>query len=131
MPSAHVAVADNRPSSFRRHVWPLLSQHRWPILAAAALVGLSGAAIAVQNVFPKWLFSHVLDVPDLATAERWRRLAWLALAYLLITTVLRMLAWHLVYRLFTRAREQVIFTLRRRFFGHVNHLCLRFHGSHS
>lgn len=118
-------------SPFRRHVWPLLQRNRGMILGALLLVGVSGGAVAVQNVFPKWLFSFVLDVDDLAAAERWRRLAWLALAYLTITTVARMAFWHLGYRLFTRAREQIIFDLRGLFFRHVNHLCLRFHREHS
>ncbi len=127
-PASSVPTA--QPSPFRRHVWPLLLENRIPILGALLLVGLSGAAVAVQNVFPKWLFTLVLDVEGVATEERWRRLAWLALLYLVITGVVRMMFWHLGYRLFTRAREQVIFALRGRFFRHVNHLCLRFHGAH-
>ncbi len=95
------------------------------------LVGLSGGAVAMQNVFPKWLFSYVLDVKELATEERWRRLAWLATGYLVLTSVVRMMFWHVGYRLFTQAREHVIFALRGKFFRHVNHLCLRFHGTHS
>lgn len=117
-------------AAFRNHVRPLLWERRWEIAGAMILVGLSGGAVAVQNVFPKWLFSHVLDVADLATAERWFRLVWLAIGYLVLTAIVRMTFWHLGYRLFTRAREQVIFALRGKFFRHVNHLCLRFHGEH-
>jgi ABC-type multidrug transport system fused ATPase/permease subunit len=105
--------------------------NRWRILAAMVFVGLSGGAVAVQNVFPKWLFSYVLDVDGLENTERWRRLAWLAAGYLVLTSIVRMAFWHIGYRLFTRAREQVIFALRGKFFRHVNHLCLRFHGTHS
>ena len=120
-----------RPSAFRRHVWPLLLQNRAWIIPAMLLVGISGAATAMQNVFPKWLFSYVLEVPDLETAERWRRLAWLAVGYVVLTSIVRMTFWHIGYRMFTRAREQVIFALRGKFFRHVNHLCLRFHGTRS
>ena len=118
-------------SAFRRHVWPLLWRNRGRITVAMLLVGISGGATAMQNVFPKWLFSYVLEVPDVATGERWRRLALLAAGYLVLTAILRMAFWHIGYRLFTRAREQVIFELRGQFFRHVNHLCLRFHGTHS
>lgn len=124
-------AAPGTPSAFRRHVWPLLLLNRWRILAAMVFVGLSGGAVAVQNVFPKWLFSYVLDVDGLENTERWRRLAWLAAGYLVLTSIVRMAFWHIGYRLFTRAREQVIFALRGKFFRHVNHLCLRFHGTHS
>ena len=125
-------AVDTPPHSpFRRHVLPLIRRNRWPLLLALLLVGMSGGAIAVQNVFPKWLFSYVLDVHDIDVAERWRRLAWLAAGYLVLTSIVRMAFWHLGYRLFTRARENVIFGLRGKFFRHVNQLCLRFHGTHS
>ena len=114
-----------------RHVWPLVVRNRWPLIFACILVGMSGGAVAVQNIFPKWLFSYVLDVENIAVAERWRRLVWLAVGYLVLTSIVRMMFWHIGYRLFTRARENVVFGLRGRFFRHVNHLCLRFHGTHS
>lgn len=118
-------------SAFRRYVWPLLRENRWPVLLAFVLVGVSGGAAAMQNVFPKWLFSYVLQPSGLAQSERWWRLGQLALVYLFLTAVLRMLLWHWGYRLFTRARERIVFALRRRFFRHVNHLCFRFHGEHT
>ena len=117
--------------AFRRYVRPLLLANRWPLVAALLLVGVSGGAAAMQNVFPKWLFSYVLQPADVALAERWWRLGQLALLYLFLTAVLRMLFWHCGFRLFTRVRERVVFELRRRFFRHVNHLCLRFHGAHN
>ena len=124
-------AATQPPSPFRRHVWPLILLNRWPLILALAMVGFIGGAIAIQTVFPKWLFSYVLDVHGLDTAERWRRLAWLAAGYLVLTCLFRMIVWHFGYRLFTQARENVVFGLRRKFFRHVNQLCLRFHGTHS
>jgi ABC-type multidrug transport system fused ATPase/permease subunit len=117
--------------AFRRYVWPLLVQNRWALSLAFVLVGLSGGAVAVQNVFPKWLFSYVLEAADLSMTERWWRLGQLAVIYLFLTAIVRMLFWHLGFRLFTRVREHIVFALRRRFFRHVNHLCLRFHGTHT
>jgi ABC-type multidrug transport system fused ATPase/permease subunit len=117
--------------AFRRYVRPLLRENRWPILLALVLVGISGGAAAMQNVFPKWLFSYVLQPAGLGAPERWWRLGQLALVYLFLTAVLRMLLWHWGFRLFTRVREHIVFALRRRFFRHVNHLCLRFHGEHT
>lgn len=120
-----------KPSAFTRHVWPLIVTNKWPLILALILVGLSGGAVAVQNVFPKWLFSYVLEARDIDVVERWRRLAWLAVAYLVLTAIVRMAFWHLGYRLFTRARERIVLGLRGKFFRHVNRLCLRFHGTHS
>ncbi len=118
-------------SAFTRYVRPLLWENRWPTLLALVLVGVSGGAAAMQNVFPKWLFSYVLQPADLGVSERWWRLGQLALIYLFLSAVLRMLLWHWGFRLFTRVREHIVFALRRRFFRHVNHLCLRFHGEHT
>ncbi len=125
------AAATPLPSgAFRRHLWPLLHRHRWPLLSAIILVGMHGAAITLQNVYPKWLFSDVLEPKGIDATERWRRLAWLVAGYLVVSLILRMAVWHTGYRLFTRARERIIFSLRAQFFRHVNHLCLRFHGQH-
>ena len=120
----------SKPNAFRRHVWPLFLRHRGLLLGALLLNGVHGAAIAVQNLYPKWLFSEVLQPADLTTAQRWTKLGWLIAGYLLVSLVVRMAAWHAGYRMFTWVRERVVFALRGQFFRHVNHLCLRFHGEH-
>ena len=118
------------PNAFRRHVWPLFLRDRWLLIGALVLNGVHGAAIAVQNLYPKWLFTEVLEAKDLTTAQRWINLSWLIGGYLAVSLVVRMAAWHAGYRMFTWVRERVVFALRGQFFRHVNHLCLRFHGEH-
>lgn len=103
---------------------------RWLLLGALLLNGVHGAAIAAQNLFPKWLFSEVLERPELTHTQRWLRLGWLICCYLVASLVLRMSAWHAGYRIFTFVRERVVLALRGQFFRHVNLLCLRFHGEH-
>ena len=122
--------APAQPNAFRRHVWPLFLRHRWLLVGALLLNGVHGAAIAVQNLYPKWLFSEVLQPTELTAAQRWTKLAWLIAGYLAVSLVVRMAAWHAGYRMFTWVRERVVFALRGQFFRHVNHLCLRFHGEH-
>ena len=111
-------------------MWPLFLRHRWLLLGALVLNGVHGAAIAVQNLYPKWLFSEVLEPKDLTNGQRWIRLVWLIGGYLVVSLIVRMAAWHAGYRMFTWVRERVVFSLRGQFFRHVNHLCLRFHGEH-
>ncbi len=123
-------AAPSQPNAFRRHVWPLFLRHRWLLLGALLLNGMHGAAIALQNLAPKWLFAEVLEKPGLTTAQRWQKLAWLVAGYLVVSLIVRMAAWHAGYRLFTWTRERVVFALRGQFFRHINHLCLRFHGEH-
>jgi ABC-type multidrug transport system fused ATPase/permease subunit len=122
--------APSQPNAFRHHVWPLFLRHRWLLLGALLLNGVHGAAIALQNLAPKWLFAEVLEKPGLTTAQRWQKLVWLVAGYLVVSLIVRMAAWHAGYRLFTWTRERVVFALRGQFFRHINHLCLRFHGEH-
>ena len=118
------------PNAFRRYIWPLFLRHRWLLIGALLLNGIHGAAIALQNLVPKWLFAEVLEKPGLTTTERWQRLGWLIAGFLVVSLIARMAAWHAGYRLFTWVRERVVFALRGQFFRHVSHLCLRFHGEH-
>ena len=122
--------APAQPNAFRRYVWPLFLRDRWLLLGALLLNGIHGSAIAIQNLYPKWLFSEVLEAPKLSATERWMKLGWLIGGYLVVSLIVRMAAWHAGYRMFTWVRERVVFALRGQFFRHVNHLCLRFHGEH-
>ena len=124
------ATPPGAASPFRRHIWPLVIRYRWLLVLAFLLNGIHGAAIALQNLVPKWLFSEVLEAPELSMAERWRKLGWLIAGYLFVSLIARMAAWHAGYRLFTWVRERVVFGLRGNFFRHINHLCLRFHLQH-
>ncbi len=117
-------------TAFRKHLWPLFWRYRWQILAASALCGIHGGAMALQNVFPKWFFSEVIEAKDIGALERWHRVGKLAFEYLAISVFMRMGLWHAGYRFFTWARERIAFSLRAQFFRHVNDLCLRFHGQH-
>ncbi|MFA4945016.1 MAG: ABC transporter ATP-binding protein [Lentisphaeria bacterium] len=127
---AAIARAAGRPLTVWGVLWPLLKPWKWIALLALALTIVQGFAISFQNLAPKWLISDVLSPPGLTTHQRLARAALLALAYLFATIVLRMLAWHAGYRLFTAVRERIVFTIRSFFFKHVSHLCLRFHGGH-
>ncbi len=124
-------TSESPAGAFRRYLWPLLLRYKGLILAAVSLCGIHGGAMALQNLYPKWFFSEVIDAGPISIAERWRRVAWLAVGYLAVSVVMRMAFWHGGYRFFTWARERIVFNLREQFFGHVNHLCLRFHGEHS
>ncbi|HEY3816242.1 MAG TPA: ABC transporter ATP-binding protein [Polyangiaceae bacterium] len=117
-------------TSFRKHLWPLLWRYRWQILAASTLCGIHGGAMALQNLYPKWFFSGVIEAKDIGTYERWHRVGRLAVGYLAVSVVMRMGLWHLGYRFFTWARERIAFNMRAQFFRHVNDMCLRFHGQH-
>ena len=123
-------TAGNR-SSLRTVVWPLLRPYRWWLVAAGLLNAAHGAAVSIQNLTPKWLIDDVLVPSELSSAERWRRCLLLGAIYLVVSIFGRMIVWHLGYRIFTYVREKAVLALRAQFFRHVNHLCLRFHGTHS
>jgi ABC-type multidrug transport system fused ATPase/permease subunit len=129
--SPQLMPSDGSGDAFRRHLWPLLWRYRAFIVIALILCGIHGGAMALQNLYPKWFFSEVIDAQGIPPAERWHRVWRLGAVYLAISVVMRMGLWHTGYRFFTWARERIVFDLRCQFFSHVNQLCLRFHGEHS
>ena len=132
--SGIAALATHAIPSASPSIWaflrPYIKQYRWLILAALLLNAFHGIAIAFQNMVPKYLLDDVLMAPGLTNAQRYHRAFLLAGAYLLSTIVLRMIVWHIGYRIFTYVRERIVCSLRADFFRHVNHLCIRFHLKH-
>lgn len=122
------SLAADGPVSVGRVLWPTIRPYALFMVLGLLFNALHGMAISFQNLAPKWLISDVLKPVGLSPAERLRRAIGLGLLYLLVSAVGRMLVWHVGYRFFTWVRERIVFILRARFFRHVNHLCLRFHG---
>jgi ABC-type multidrug transport system fused ATPase/permease subunit len=116
-----------RTESLWRFLWPLIRPYRWYVIGALAMNAVHGVAIAFQTFTPKYLIDDVLLVQGITMTQRWHRLAILIAAYMIASVFVRMLVWHLGYRMFTYVRERVVFEMRTNFFRHVNHLCLRFH----
>jgi ATP-binding cassette subfamily B protein/subfamily B ATP-binding cassette protein MsbA len=112
-------------------VWPMFRPHKWLLILAVGLNALHGIAVSTQLLAPKWLIDDIIEPKDLTSEQRWMRFVWLGLGYLAMTVVGRMLVWHVSFRMLTWIREQAVLALRARFFRHVNHLCLRWHGQHS
>ena len=94
------------PTTFASVLRPQLLAAKWPIIFAIILTGISGVAISYQNVFPKWLFSDVLEPTGIDPAERWRRLLWLLGGYLAISFLLRMALWYVGYSLYHSAMRR-------------------------
>lgn len=84
--------------------------------------------MALQTITPKFLVDDILLREGLTAVQRWSWVGFLVVAFLFTTIVLRMVFWHLSYRMFLRVREDVVTDLRASFFRHINSLCLRFHG---
>lgn len=117
---------ENR-SVTRRFVWLYVKPHAPALIFAIAINSLSGFAMTLQTMAPKYLIDDVIMAPGIAVPERYVRLAWLSAAYLFVSIVCRMLGWHWSYRIFTKIREEVIRKIRSAVFRQINMLCLRFH----
>ena len=122
---------DAAPGSLWQLVKPHVQQYRWLIVLSIVLNMLPGVGIAFQTVMPKYLLDSVLLPPGFSMQERIVRLGILIGIWLFSAFVLRMACWYYSYRIFTNVRERVVREMRSRFFRHINHLCLRFHGRHS
>lgn len=107
-------------------IWPFIRPQRWALLAGIGLNSLHGFAITFQVFTIGWLIDWVLGKGTLPP-DMWRRALALALAYLTVSILGRMLCWHFSYRIFTRVRERILSALRACFYRQLNALCLRFH----
>jgi len=118
-------------ATFWQFLKPQLRPYAKPLTAALSLNALHGVAISFQTLTPKYLIDDVLLKKGLSERERLVHLGCLIAIYLVTAIFLRMLTWHLGYRIFARIREKMIISLRARFFRHINSLCLRFHHKHN
>lgn len=122
--------AEAAPSSRRglhAMLWPILRPYKWTLITATGLNAFHGIAIAFQTLIPKYILDDVVLAEGISNTTRYTRLGLLLGAFLFASIIGRMIIWHVSYRMFTSVREKLLFALRRRFFSHVNHLCLRFH----
>ncbi|PTY02557.1 hypothetical protein DB346_08395 [Verrucomicrobia bacterium LW23] len=111
----------------RRFIWAYARPHAAALVFAVILNSLSGLAMTIQTMAPKYLIDDIILAQGLTNAERYMRLGWMLALYLFVSVVWRMLGWHLSFRIFTRVREEVIRKIRSAVFRHINSLCLRFH----
>ncbi|MBV9298936.1 MAG: ABC transporter ATP-binding protein [Verrucomicrobia bacterium] len=119
------------PETLWQFLQPYIHEHRWPIAAALLLNALPGFAIAFQTLVPRYLIDDIIRPSGLSAFQRVQRFGMLMGIYLFSAFVIRMGAWFASYKIFTFIREKIVLELRGRFFRHINHLCLRFHGRHS
>lgn len=111
-------------------LWPYLRQYKLKLSLAIGLCVFVGIAISYQNLVPKYLIDDVLLVEDISSKERYQRLAFIIISYLLVNIVFRSFFYHLSLRLFEKVRQKVVLAIRSHFFKHLNHLCLNFHNRH-
>ncbi|MBL8992309.1 MAG: ABC transporter ATP-binding protein, partial [Spirochaetia bacterium] len=105
---------------------PVLRPWRWHLTAGVVINAAHGIGMTFQIFIGTWLIDWVLKA-DVVEAQKWIRVFFLAVAWLVASIFARMLTWHVGYRILTWVRERMLLDLRARFFHHVNHLCLRFH----
>jgi ABC-type multidrug transport system fused ATPase/permease subunit len=118
---------EQKPPSMWSMLWPRVKQYKWLILIAIGLNAIHGVAISWQTLLSKYIIDDVVLKEGLSLAQRWNKLTWLIVGYMLISLIGRMAVWHAGYRIFTYVRERVLLKMRLQFFWHVNNLCLRFH----
>lgn len=114
-----------KPSPWQT-LWPVVRPWRWYILAGILINAIHGVGLTFQIFSGTYFIDWVLKAP-VEDGEKWKRVGLLAGGYVLAAAVVRMLSWHLGFRILTWVREKMVLDLRARFFRHVNHLCLKFH----
>ena len=64
----------------RRFIWHYAKPHAPALVFALILNSMSGFAMTIQTMAPKYLIDDVIMAPALTHSERYIRLAWMALA---------------------------------------------------
>jgi ABC-type multidrug transport system fused ATPase/permease subunit len=130
--------------SFWKTLFPYLKPYTRHIVVAIVLSVLTGIGVALQPFMIKFIIdTGVGDAPIAffgkelfrfdADATREARLVFVAaaaLAYFLLG-LMRVSAWRVGLSNMLTALEGAIFTLRSRFFGHVQRMCMRFYDKNS
>ena len=104
----------------RERFQPLVAPFKWKIIVSMICVALAGIAVALMPLFPKYVI-------DTAIPARSMKLALIAAAIFVVVQFCRMGLWYIAMRGIYRVQQSVVFKLRARSFGHLQHLCLSFH----
>lgn len=99
---------------------PLVIPFKWKIVFSMACVGLAGVAVALMPLFPKYVIDTAIPAKNMM-------LAVIAAVIFVAVQFSRMGLWYIAMRGIYRVQQSVVFKLRARSFGHLQHLCLSFH----
>ncbi|MGH2558069.1 MAG: ABC transporter ATP-binding protein [Thermomicrobiales bacterium] len=126
----------NTIGRFRRDLRP-----HWRSLLGALLCAFGYTAMRLAEPWPlKFIFDNVLTGMPLATPFPWldqalagerTRILMVSLAALLAMALLRGLFYYYQSYLTARVGQEVVLTIRRRLFAHIQRLSLRFHNQSS
>ncbi len=87
---------------------------------------LVGACIAIQPLIIKFIVDDGIANTALSNDEKIRYVAFLCIVYIVMSGV-RIGIWKVAFTNMIKALEGTLFNLRSHFFGHVQHMCMRFH----
>ena len=99
---------------------PLVAPFKWKIIVSMICVALAGIAVALMPLFPKYVIDTAIPAKNMT-------LAVVAAVIFVIVQFSRMGLWYIAMRGIYRVQQSVVFKLRARSFGHLQHLCLSFH----
>jgi ABC-type multidrug transport system fused ATPase/permease subunit len=110
--------------------WPILWNYVRPYRASMAVTSicslLVGAAVALQPLVIKFIVDDGINRPHSAPSEK-IRWALIFVGLYILLSYFRIYVWMAGYRILVKVLESFLFTLRSRFFRHVQGLCFRFH----
>ena len=99
---------------------PMVAPFKWKILISMICVALAGIAVALMPLFPKYVIDTAIPAKNMMLAVA-------AAVIFVIVQFSRMGLWYIAMRGIYRVQQSVVFKLRARSFGHLQHLCLSFH----
>ncbi len=112
---------------FLRILFGHLSQYRLSVFFAVLGAVITGVCVAAMPHFIKFIVDDCIEVA-LAGGDgaELLRMAGIACIVYVAVALTRQLSWRFGLYFMMKALEGVIFNLRSKFFGHVQHMCMRF-----
>lgn len=124
-------------------LFPYLKPYTKNMVVSIVFSMLTGVAVAIQPLVIKYIVdSGVGDEPfmlfgkelfSFAGAADDVRIRFIigACIFYIVLSLLRVVSWAIGYMQILKTLEGTLFSLRSKFFGHVQHMCMRFHDKNS
>jgi ABC-type multidrug transport system fused ATPase/permease subunit len=111
---------------FWRTLWEYLKPFRRRMMFVMMCSVLSGVGLALQPIIVKYIVDQGLSRPGATPSERFHY-AMIFVGIFLTMSIVRVISWMFGYRSLMNMLEGFLFSVRSRFFRHVQNLCFRFH----
>ncbi len=115
---------------FWKYIAEYLKPHTFMLILTIICAMIVGAFVALQPLVIKWIVDDGITNPGLINSEKVSFVVKMCLFYLAISAA-RIGFWALAYLNILKMLEGVIFSIRSKFFGRIQNMCMRYYEKRS